>query len=121
MAAGDYKGTGDRIQWTAGSVAIAAGDPVVVRSGATGMMGIALTDIAALGTGTVAIEGVFEVTKATTTALGIFTNIQTVYWDVAGGHFNSQASANIPAGIAFGAAAAADTTMKIKLIPSKAT
>jgi len=39
---------------------------------------------------------------------------------VAAGHFNSQASANIPAGICTAAAAAAATTVKIKLIPSKA-
>lgn len=121
MAAGDYIGEGTRIQFTTGTTTYSKGDPVVVRSGATGMMGIALEDIAASGTGAVAVEGVFEVTKDTATATGVFSVGTSVYWDVAGGHFNTQASANVPAGVCVEAAAAAATTAKIKLIPSKAT
>lgn len=115
-----YIGEGSVLKYTAGTAAITANDVVVVRSGATGMIGVALTDIASSGTGSVAIEGVYEFTKATGTALGVFDVGEIAYWDVAGGHINSQASANIKAGIVAEAAAAAATTVKVKLIPSKA-
>ena len=121
MASGDYIGEGGRINYTAGTTAVSKGDVVVVRSGATGMIGVAIDDIAASGTGPVAIEGVFKITKSTATATGIFSVGDSLYWDVAGGHINSQASANVPAGICMEAAAAAATTVKIKLVPSKAT
>jgi len=120
MAAGDYKGESDKIQFTIGTVAIAKGGVVVVRSGATGMVGIAQEDITASGTGTVAIEGNFEVTKDTTSGAGVFAVGAIVYWDVADAKFSTQASANVKAGICAVAAAAADTTAVIKLIPSKA-
>lgn len=120
MAAGDFKGSGDRIVWTAGTTAITAGSVVVVRSGATGMVGIAVTDIAASGTGVVQIEGEVEVTKNTTSGAGVFAVGAIIYWDVADANFSTQASANIKAGICTEAAAAAATTAKIKLIPSKA-
>jgi len=120
MAAGDFKGSGDRIVWTAGSTAITAGSVVVVRSGATGMIGVALTDIAATGTGVVQIEGEVELTKNTTTSTGVFTVGAIVYYDVADANVSTQASANIKVGIATEAAAAATTTVKVKLIPSKA-
>lgn len=120
MATGDFKGTGDRIQWTAGSTAIAAGDVVVVRTGATGMIGVALTDIAATETGTVVIEGEVELTKNTTSGSGVFAVGAILYWDVADGNLSTQASANIKAGICTRASAAAATTGFVKLIPSKA-
>ena len=69
--ANTYSGEGNRIPWTAGSTAISSGDVVVVRSGATGMVGVAVTDIAASGTGEVEIEGVHVLTKDTLTATGI--------------------------------------------------
>jgi|GEM_PF-3104013 len=116
----NYKGTADRLAWTAASVAIASGAVVVVRTGATGMIGIALTAIAALGTGSVAIEGEFELTKNTTSGAGVFAVGAILYWDVADANVTTQASANIKIGICTRVSAAAATTGFVKLIPSKA-
>lgn len=115
-----YIQRGDRIDYVNGTTAVSSGDTVVIRTGATGMIGVAVDDIAASGTGAVEITGVQKITKATTTALGILALGDIAYWDIAGGHINSQASANIKAGIITTAAAAADTTANVLLIPSKA-
>lgn len=114
-----YDSKGNRVKVTAGTAGYSAGDVVVVRSGATGMVGVAVADIAASAVGEVEIEGVHVLTKATGTA-NVFATGDIAYYDVADGNFSKQASANIKAGIATEAAAAAATTVKIKLIPSKA-
>ena len=114
-----YIGDGEVILWTAGSTAITANDVVVVRAGATGMIGVALADITALGTGSVAIEGVFTLTKKTGTA-NVFAVGDICYWDIAESNISKQASANVKAGVCVEASAKATTTIKVKLLPSKA-
>ena len=115
-----YRGPGDRVTVTAGTGGYSSGDVVVVRSGATGMIGVAVADIAASAEGEAEITGVHELTSSTSTSIGVFAVGDIVYWDVAGAHCNSQASANVKAGICMEASAAAATTVKVKLIPSKA-
>ncbi len=115
-----YKGEGKRISITAGTAGRTSGDVVVVRSGATGMIGVSVTTVAASTAGEVEIEGVFKLTKDTTTTLGALTVGGIAYWDVAAGNVNSQASANIKIGIVMETVVAADTTVNVKLIPSKA-
>ncbi len=115
-----FKGEGERISVTAGTAGRTSGDVVVVRTGATGMIGVSLTTVAASAAGMVAIEGVFSLVSATGTTLGVFAVGDIVYWDIAGGHCNSQASANVKAGICMEASAAAAVLVKVKLLPSKA-
>jgi predicted RecA/RadA family phage recombinase len=119
MASGDYVSEGDRINYTTGTATVSAGGVVVVRTGATGMIGVAVNDIAASGTGPAQIEGVFELTKKAGTA-NVFAVGDVVYWDAAEGNISAQASANAKAGIAWEAAVAGDVLCKVKLIPSKA-
>lgn len=114
-----YYGRGDVISYTAGSAGIDADDVVVVRTGATGMIGVALDDIAATEAGPVQIEGVFTLPKATGSVNAMAVG-DIVYWDVADGNCQKVASANVKAGICVVAAVAAATTVQVKLIPSKA-
>lgn len=111
---------GTRIVMTAPSGGVSAGDVVVVRSGATGMVGVALTTVSAGESYTVAITGRWRITKNTTTGAGAFSIGDVVYLDVADENVSSQASANVKAGMAAAAAVAADTTADVLLIPSKA-
>ena len=113
-----YEGEGKRISVTAGTAGRTSGDVVVVRAGATGKIGVSLTTVAASTAGEVELEGVFRLPKDTTTALGIFAVGAFAYWDVAAGEINSQASANVLAGMVVEAAGAADTTVKVKLNPT---
>lgn len=57
----NYVGEGKVIDYTAGA-AISAGDTVVIGT-VSGMLGIALTDIANGDTGAVAVEGIFTIPK----------------------------------------------------------
>ncbi len=99
---------------TAGSVAIASGAVVVLRSGATGMIGIAVADIAATKTGAVATRGIATLPKATGSvnamAVGDY-----VYWDTGDSNVQKVASANILIGYVVEAANAAATSVKVAL------
>ncbi len=89
---------GESLEYTNAGTAISSGDVVVLSPGATGSVGVAMTDIAATtGVGTVAMEGVFELTKAASqdwiqgekafaTSAGVMTTV---------------ATANTPAGLAW--------------------
>ncbi|QNN23522.1 DUF2190 family protein [Planctomycetales bacterium ZRK34] len=111
---------GQRLRATAPSGGVVVNQVVVIRSGATGMIGVAITAASAGEEYTVAITGVWRITKNTTTSAGVFSQGDVVYLDVADANVSSQASANIKAGIAAAAAAAAETTADVLLIPSKA-
>lgn len=91
-----------------GATTITAGSIVSL----TTRVGIAGMDIAAGATGTIHMEGVFELTKdAAAVALGA-----AVYYDVSEDCFTATATDNIPAGYAVTAALAGDTVCLVKLL-----
>lgn len=101
--------------------AILSGDPVLM--GAT--LGVAATDIADDATGSVVIEEVFEIRKAT----GAIGQGVKLYWDADGnpagavtgngmsgtGCLTTTANGNTEAGRAYAAAESTDATVQIKL------
>jgi predicted RecA/RadA family phage recombinase len=99
---------GDTINWTnsTGS-AVASGDVVVVGS----LVGIALVDIADTATGTLQIEGVFQVAKTTGTA---YAQGDELFWDTSGKKTTKTAT-DKPIGTAHEAALSGDTTTLVKL------
>ena len=103
--ASNYIQPGEVIDHTPTS-AVASGEAVVIG----GRVGVALDDIAANETGSVAMTGVFELPKkdAEAASKGV-----TVYWN--GSALTTTASGNTEAGYAFRAAAAEDTTCHVKL------
>lgn len=114
---GNSSSRGTRLPYTNTGSAIAAGDLVILNSGTTGLVGVALTDIAATsGTGEVAIGGgderIFPTTnKATGEA---WTIGQPLFSD--GTNITSTSSTTFNrVGRAAAAAASADTTGSIIL------
>lgn len=90
--------------------AISSGDVVIIGE----RVGIALADIdATTGTGSVALDGVFLVDKATGTA---WSQGDKLFYNSAGPNFTKTATSGyVYAGIAFEAAASGDATGYIKL------
>lgn len=110
----NYIQEGERITWTNGTGSdVAAGDPVVIGS----QIGVACVDIADGDSGAVAMEGVFELPKATGTAIP---QGDKALFIVADGNFNA-ASTTAAAGdisgccVAWEAAASAATVVRVKL------
>lgn len=100
---------GEVLNWTNGSgSAVTAGTVVPLLS----RCGIAMVDIANAATGSVALEGVWTVPKATgaTWSFG-----ETLYWDAAAGKVTTTSTGNTPAGCAFAAALSGDTTGQLLL------
>jgi predicted RecA/RadA family phage recombinase len=100
----------------ASGVDIASGDTVLIGT----LLGVALVNIPDGETGSVAIEGVFEIRKAT----GAITQGANLYWDADGnpvegasqtGALTTTSSGNTLGGRAFAAAAEADATVLTKL------
>lgn len=89
------------------SATLAAGDVVVIGK----RIGIAETDIAANDAGSVAVEGVFSVAKAS----GAIQQGALVYWDTTNDNATTTATGNTLAGYAFAAAASADAAVAVKL------
>lgn len=108
MAEATYVDTGEVILYTTVN-AVDKGDVVSL----TTRIGIAAEDIAALGTGPVAVEGVFELAANADLEIAIG---DAVYWDVTDAELNKTAESNIPAGWAVEACAPTDKTVKIKLL-----
>lgn len=105
----NWTNSGKRLLYSNTGSAIAAGDVVVVNSGATGMLGVAIEAIAATtGTGTIDVEvgARYTATKATGEA---FTQGQILYWSTTNG-LTGTATSNTYAGRAAAAAATADTS-----------
>ena len=73
---------------------------------------VALGNIADGETGRLATEQVFAVPKNTSLAID---QGDRLYWDAADGNVNKTAVDNTDAGVAFAAAASADTTVHLKL------
>ena len=77
----NYVQNGEVLAYTNAGSAIASGDVVVIGN----IMGVALTDIANLETGSVAIEGVFTLPKV---AGAVIAQGEKVIWDVSAGAFD---------------------------------
>ena len=90
------------------SADISSGDMVLVGN----RVGIALGDIAIGATGAVQMEGVFEVPKEASLAVG---QGDLLYLNVAETELDKTATSQFIAGYAFEASATADTTVLVKL------
>lgn len=99
------------LEWTNGTgVDVSSGDLVIVRSGTTGMSGVALTDIANGATGSVAIAGVYTVSKAS----GAVSKYALVYRNSSAA-VTTTATGNTLAGVAIEAGTTAATTLRVLL------
>jgi predicted RecA/RadA family phage recombinase len=104
-----YLHLGDVIDYTPSS-AVSAGDVVVIGN----IVGVATEDIAADDLGSLAIEGVFSLAKATLSTSAI-TQGTKLYWDASGEQVTETEGSNKVAGYATKAASASDTTVEVKL------
>lgn len=104
----NYKEAGERITWTNGGSAVAAGDLVVIGV----RIGVALVDVAAGASGAVAMTGVFEVPKEAALAV---TQGDLLYCDATSGELDKTATAQTLAGYAFADAAGAASVVLVKL------
>jgi len=89
---------------------VAAGSVVVIGS----LIGIAKLDIKAGTLGALALVGVYDIVKATGDGTAI-TKGEKVYWNATAQKVTSVTSGNVYLGEAIAAAAAADTTARIRL------
>lgn len=109
-----YIQDGDVINYQNGTgSAIASG--AIVKIGA--LVGIALVDIANGATGSVMLEGVFKVAKATGAA---WAQGDQLYWDATAGNFTKTSTSNTAAGHAFEPAASGDAVGYIRLLAKSA-
>lgn len=108
--ANSYISEGDRIDWTNGTgSAVSSGD--VVQVGFK-QLGVALADIASTAVGTVAVDGVFELAKAS----GAITQGAKLWWDaVAENVINAPTISSWFIGYAAKAAGSSDATVKVAL------
>lgn len=104
-----YVQNGSAIDYVnSGSSKISAGDAVSL----TTRIGVAGCDIDVGAVGTLHMDGVFDMPKGSAAiALGA-----AVYLDATSNVITATATSNTPAGYAVAAAAAADTTVRVKLL-----
>lgn len=104
---------GQRISWTntTGS-AVASGGVVVILSGTTGYIGIAVDAIAIGAAGEVEVEFVHQLTKNTGEA---FTPGQLIYWNATSQYLTGTSTSNTRAGRSDAAYASAATLANVKL------
>lgn len=103
-----YIQKGNIIDYTnSGATKIAAGDVVGIST----RIGIAASDIAVGEVGTLAVEGVFEINKTASLAISVG---DAVYFNVGTAKITAT-DTDVPAGWAIAAAAAADTTVRVKI------
>jgi len=109
----NYKAKGEVLQYTCGaSETVSSGDVLFVR----GIPGIAIHNIAANATGSIAITGVWEVAKEDDTTNGpAFAQGAPVYWDIDEGEA-VLAAGNPLLGYAYEAAGKTDDTVKVILM-----
>jgi predicted RecA/RadA family phage recombinase len=101
-----FKQDGDKWDYTPSS-AVAVGDVVVLND----TIAVADRPIAANALGAVAVEGVFEMPKAS----GAIGQGAVVYWDSTNSNVTTTSSGNKRAGKAAVAAASADTVVRVAL------
>lgn len=102
---------GKIMTYSNGGSAISSGDVVVL----TNQIGVAEVDIAAsTGTGSVSLEGVYQLAKVTGTA---FTQGDLLFWDGSNHYLTKTATGNTWAGQCFESAASGDSTCLVRLEP----
>lgn len=102
--------TGHRLTYHNSGSAIASGDIVIVRSGASGKIGVAVTDIpATTGKGELSISGVHTLPKAS----GALSFGDVVYFNSGNGNLTATATGNTRAGTVVEAATTAATHVKV--------
>ena len=115
----NYRQIGNVLDWTNGTGSKVDSDDVVVIGNT---VGIVMADIESSADGVVAVEGVYELPKATGTAWSLG---ESVDWDVSAGNFGkgiAGATGDVKkAGICAKAALAGDTTAWVKLTPGAGT
>lgn len=104
-----YVQDGESIDYTP-NAAVAAGDVVVQGD----LIGVARTPIAANALGSLAVEGVFDIAKATGAGSAIAAGV-TVYWDAANKVATATSVGNKQLGKVIRASADADATVRVKL------
>ncbi len=102
-----YIQEGEILDYTPGA-AVANGQVVVVGT----MVGVALMAIAANVTGSVGVQGVYELAKLSTDVVAFGANL---YWDTANSRLTVTASGNTFAGRAAAPAAAGTTVARVLL------
>lgn len=113
-----FRSTGMRLIYSNSGSAILSGAVVVLRSGASGMIGIAETDIAATtGTGYVMTGGVHNLLKAS----GAISAWAVVYWNTSTGINTTNTTTHTKAGIAVAAATTAATSIDVLVNDRPAT
>lgn len=80
--------------------------PMVTR------IGVAAEDIAIGATGSVNVEGIYELPAVTTTAFVVGDQL---YWDTAAGNLTANSAGNVPAGWCVEAKATATAVAKVKI------
>ncbi|MFC5551762.1 DUF2190 family protein [Massilia aerilata] len=105
----NYVQEGDVLDYTAGGVAVLSGAMVAMGK----RVGIALGDIPALTTGSVAVTGVWTVNKLAT---DVVAQGDVLYWDADDFRLTTTATApNVVAGYATAPAGAGAATVRIKI------
>ena len=100
---------GDVLDYVNTGSAIASGDVVVLGSN---KIGVALGDIAAGATGSVAVEEVYLLPKTAGVAM---VQGAKAYWDSTPGEITNVATGNVYAGYVFAGAASGDASVAVKL------
>ena len=103
-----FRQNGEVYDYTPSGAAVASGDVVVMGT----VVGVAVTDIADGVQGAVSAYGVHNLAKVAATAIAQGAK---VYWDASNSVATSVATSNTLMGVAFDAAASADTTINVKL------
>jgi predicted RecA/RadA family phage recombinase len=109
----NYTQDGQSITWANGTGSpVASGDPVVIGT----QLGVAITDIADTESGAVFLGGVFSIPKSTGSAIAIGAAVD---YDISTAKVNGSITPAtgdlIGCGVAWAAAASADTTVLVKL------
>lgn len=108
-----FRATGRRLAYSNTGGAISSGGVVALVTGASGYIGIAVTDIAATtGTGELETEGVHELAALSTATWSVG---QTIYWDVGNNRLTNASTGNTRAGRAATAKTNGQTTGQVKL------
>lgn len=108
MAQAVIRTSGESMTYTAGATAIAAGDIVIVSA----MHGVATAPIEASGTGTLWLEGTFDVAK--TSAVGVPLGGK-VFWNDTANTASRTSSGNRLIGRALSAALSTDTLVSVRI------
>ena len=103
----NYIQEGDVLNFTAGAN-VSSGQPVLIGK----RLGIALSDVASGANGSLAVEGVFTVTKVTADVVG---QGELLYWDAAASKLTTTSAGNTLAGYAAAAAGNGVTTVEINI------